>query len=60
MKKLFLSVILTLLVMTQLANAQSFAGLGLGAAMPQTQYPEQSTLGLHGELQYGVNRFCNM
>jgi hypothetical protein len=60
MKKVLLSMLLCMWFMSQTSNAQTFVGLGLGAAMPQTQFPEQSDLGLHGELQYGVHKFCNM
>ena len=60
MKKVLLSMLLSWWCIGQYANAQSFVGFGLGAGLPQTQYSEQSNLGLHGELQYGVHKFCNM
>ncbi|MFM8840352.1 MAG: hypothetical protein ACKOFB_04545 [bacterium] len=60
MKKVLLFMILGLIIASGHSNAQTFVGLGVGAAMPETQYPEQSNLGLHGEFQYGVHKFCNM
>ena len=58
MKKVLLSMLLCMWFMSQTSNGQTFVGFGLGAAMPQTQFPEQSDLGLHGELQYvaGIHR----
>ena len=44
----------------QSAYGQSFIGLGLGAGLPQTQFVDQSNLGLHGELQYGLHRYCKL
>ncbi len=41
------------------ALSQTFLGVGVGAAAPTTQYTERSNLGFHGELQYGINRFCD-
>lgn len=41
------------------SKGQTFLGIGVGAALPTTQYDIQSNLGLHGELQYGINRFCD-
>lgn len=41
-------------------RSQTFLGLGAGAALPMTKYADESDRGLHGELQYGVHRFCNI
>ena len=62
MKRIILSlvVILGFGFMQQTIKAQTFLGLGIGAAIPQSQYPDLSNLGLHGELQYGMHRFCNI
>lgn len=42
------------------APCQTFLGAGLGASMPMTRYTDESELGLHGELQYGIHRFCDV
>jgi hypothetical protein len=42
------------------APCQTFLGAGLGASMPMTRYVDESELGLHGELQYGIHRFCDV
>lgn len=41
-------------------RGQTFLGIAGGAALPTTQYAEQSELGIHGELQYGIHRFCDL
>jgi hypothetical protein len=41
------------------ANGQTFIGVSGGAAMPTTQYADQSELGIHGDVQYGIHRFCD-
>lgn len=41
------------------ATAQTFLGLGAGVALPTTQYADQSSMGIHGEIQYGIHRFCD-
>ncbi len=28
--------------------------------MPMSRYVDESELGLHGELQYGIHRFCDV
>lgn len=40
-------------------HAQTFLGLGVGAAMPTTQYEPRSNTAFHGELQYGINKYCD-
>ncbi len=51
---------LLFLVVVMKAPCQTFVGAGLGAAMPMTQYADESDMGLHGELLYGINRFCDV
>lgn len=41
------------------ASGQTFLGIGLGASLPQTEYSQRANTGYHGELQYGINRFCD-
>lgn len=41
-------------------SGQTFLGIAGGAALPTTQYADQSNLGIHGELQYGIHRFCDL
>lgn len=40
--------------------SQTFLGLGAGIAQPTTGYADQSNMGIHGELEYGVHRYCNV
>jgi len=57
---LFLVLIMTIWQLGAVrGSAQTFLGLGLGAAAPETQYKLRANTGYHGELQYGINRFCD-
>ncbi len=52
--------VVAMVVLAVQAPCQTFLGAGLGAAMPMTKYADESDMGLHGELQYGIHRFCDI
>ena len=59
LRSLFVGTLVLFMTVMQ-APCQTFVGAGLGAAMPMTQYADESDMGLHGELLYGINRFCDV
>lgn len=58
--RVLLSVVLVTIAATTPLLSQSFLGLGAGIVEPTTGFADQSKMGLHGELEYGVHRFCNV